>query len=49
MPGDDPEWGAFLQATALTVLESADEGLVVFDSDGRCRMIGRRAGEIFGI
>ena len=24
-------------------------GLVVFDGDGRCRMIGRRAGEIFGI
>jgi diguanylate cyclase (GGDEF)-like protein len=49
MPGDDPEWAAFLQATALTVLESADEGLIVFDADGRCRMIGRRAGEIFGV
>jgi diguanylate cyclase (GGDEF)-like protein len=49
MPGEDPEWESFLQATALTVLESADEGLIVFDADGRCRMIGRRAGEIFGI
>lgn len=49
MPADDPEWSAFLQATALTVLESADEGLIVFDSDGRCRMMGRRAGEIFGV
>jgi diguanylate cyclase (GGDEF)-like protein len=49
MPGDDPEWEGFLQATALAVLEAADEGLIVFDSDGRCRMIGRRAGEIFGV
>jgi diguanylate cyclase (GGDEF)-like protein len=49
MAGEDPEWQAFLQATALTMLESADEGLIVFDSDGRCRMIGRRAGEIFGV
>jgi diguanylate cyclase (GGDEF)-like protein len=49
MAGEDPEWAAFLQATALAVLESADEGLIVFDADGRCRMIGRRAGEIFGV
>jgi diguanylate cyclase (GGDEF)-like protein len=49
MPREDPEWGGFLQATFLSVLESADEGLVVFDADGRCRMIGRRAGEIFGL
>lgn len=49
MPKEDPEWGGFLQATFLAVLESADEGLVVFDGEGRCRMIGRRAGEIFGV
>jgi diguanylate cyclase (GGDEF)-like protein len=49
MPGDDPEWESFLQATALAMLEAADEGLIVFDADGRCRMIGRRAGEIFGV
>jgi diguanylate cyclase (GGDEF)-like protein/PAS domain S-box-containing protein len=49
MPKEDPEWAGFLQATFLSVLESADEGLVVFDADGRCRMIGRRAGEIFGV
>jgi diguanylate cyclase (GGDEF)-like protein len=49
MPKEDPEWGGFLQATFLSVLESADEGLVVFDGEGRCRMIGRRAGEIFGL
>src|SRR5258706_12993889 len=49
MPTEDPEWGSFLQAAFLAVLEAADEGLIVFDSDGRCRMIGRRAGEIFGL
>ncbi len=48
MAGEDPEWAAFLQATVLTLLESADEGIIVFDHDGRCRMMGRRAGEIFG-
>lgn len=49
MPGEDPEWSNFLQAAFLTVLEAADEGLIVFDGDGRCRMIGRRAGELFGV
>ncbi len=49
MPKEDPEWAGFLQATFLSVLEAADEGLVVFDADGRCRMIGRRAGEVFGL
>jgi diguanylate cyclase (GGDEF)-like protein len=49
MPKEDPEWAGFLQATFLSVLEAADEGLVVFDAEGRCRMIGRRAGEIFGL
>jgi diguanylate cyclase (GGDEF)-like protein/PAS domain S-box-containing protein len=49
MPGEDPEWSSFLQGAFLTVLEAADEGLVVFDGEGRCRMIGRRAGEMFGV
>jgi diguanylate cyclase (GGDEF)-like protein len=49
MAGEDPEWSSFLQAAFLAVLESADEGLIVFDGDGRCRMIGRRAGELFGV
>ncbi|HEY1694294.1 MAG TPA: sensor domain-containing diguanylate cyclase [Polyangiaceae bacterium] len=49
MPGEDPQWSAFLQAAFMTVLEAADEGLIVFDGDGRCRMIGRRAGELFGV
>jgi len=49
MPPDDPEWGSFLQAAMLAVLEAADEGLIVFDGDERCRMIGRYAGEVFGV
>jgi diguanylate cyclase (GGDEF)-like protein len=49
MPPDDPEWSSFLQSAFLTVLEAADEGLIVFDGEGRCRMIGRRAGEMFGV
>jgi diguanylate cyclase (GGDEF)-like protein/PAS domain S-box-containing protein len=49
MPPDDPDWSSFLQAAFLTVLEAADEGLIVFDGEGRCRMIGRRAGEMFGV
>jgi diguanylate cyclase (GGDEF)-like protein len=39
----------FLQASLLTILEASDEGLIVLDGGGRCRMIGRRAGEMFGI
>jgi len=46
---DDPDWSVFLEAAFIAVLEAADEGIVVFDRDGRCRMIGRRAGEIFGV
>jgi diguanylate cyclase (GGDEF)-like protein len=49
MTNDDLEWGQFLQATFLAVLEAGDEGIIVFDSDGRCRMIARRAGEMFGV
>jgi len=49
MPGEDPEWSSFLQGAFLTVLEAADEGLIVFDGEGRCRMIGRRAGEMFAV
>jgi diguanylate cyclase (GGDEF)-like protein/PAS domain S-box-containing protein len=49
MPADDPEWSSFLQSAFLAVLEAADEGLIVFDGEGRCRMIGRRAGELFGV
>jgi diguanylate cyclase (GGDEF)-like protein/PAS domain S-box-containing protein len=49
MPGEDPEWSSFLQEAFLVVLEASDDGCIVFDGEGRCRMIGRRAGELFGV
>lgn len=49
MPLEDPEWGPFLEAAFLAVLETSNDGLVVFDADGVCRMIGRKAGELFGV
>jgi len=39
----------FLHRTLLTMLDASDEGYIVVDGSGQCRMIGRRAGEIFGI
>jgi diguanylate cyclase (GGDEF)-like protein len=46
---DELEWSEFLQAAFLVVLEASDEGIVVFDPDGCCRMIARRAGEMFAV
>jgi diguanylate cyclase (GGDEF)-like protein len=46
---NDKDWNALLEASLLALLEAADEGALVFDREGRCRMIGRRAGELFGI
>jgi diguanylate cyclase (GGDEF)-like protein len=40
---------AFLQGVLLTMLEASDEGLIVLDATGRCRMLGRRAADMFGI
>jgi diguanylate cyclase (GGDEF)-like protein len=40
---------AFLTAALSTMLDASDEGFVVLDGGGRCRMIARRAGELFGI
>jgi diguanylate cyclase (GGDEF)-like protein len=48
MSSDDSDL-SFLQAVLLTILGASDEGLIVLDGSGRCRMIGRRAGEMFGI
>ena len=48
MSSDDPDW-QFMQGALHTVLEASDEGVIVFDGGGRCRMIGRRAGEMFGV
>ena len=49
MSPEDAEWSSFLETAFVSVLETADEGIFIFDRDGRCRMIGRRAGELFGI
>jgi diguanylate cyclase (GGDEF)-like protein len=46
---NDKDWNTLLEASLLALLEAADEGALVFDREGRCRMIGRRAGELFGI
>jgi diguanylate cyclase (GGDEF)-like protein len=49
MAESDAEWSSLMEASLLALLEAADEGVFVFDRHGRCRMIGRRAGELFGI
>jgi diguanylate cyclase (GGDEF)-like protein len=46
---NETDWNALLEASLLALLEAADEGALVFDREARCRMIGRRAGELFGI
>ncbi len=45
---EDSDLG-FLTAALSTMLEASDEGYIVLDAGGRCRMIGRRAGEMFGL
>lgn len=46
---NDKDWNALLEASLLALLEAADEGALVFDRETRCRMIGRRVGELFGV
>ena len=46
---DSDEWRALLEAALAAVLEAADEGLLVFDRGGKCRMLGRRVAELFGV
>src|SRR5580700_11184058 len=46
---DDSDWRALLEGALVAVLESADEGILVFDRNGKCRMIGRRIADLFGI
>lgn len=44
--------GAFWNALTSAILESADEGFLVFDTHegaSRCRAAGRRLGELFGV
>ncbi len=38
-----------IESTLAAILDSADEGLLVFDPTGKCRYASRRLGEIFGV
>jgi diguanylate cyclase (GGDEF)-like protein len=46
---DDLDWRSLLEGALVAVLEAADEGILVFDRSGKCRMIGRRTADLFGI
>jgi diguanylate cyclase (GGDEF)-like protein len=46
---DESDWRALLEGALVAVLEAADEGVFVFDRNGKCRMIGRRVADLFGI
>jgi diguanylate cyclase (GGDEF)-like protein len=48
-PEGEGEWRALLEGALGAVLEAGDEGVIVFDRTGRCRMMGRRVGELFGV
>jgi diguanylate cyclase (GGDEF)-like protein len=48
-PADDAEWRALVEGALAAVLEAAEEGVIVFDRNGKCRMVGRRLGDLFGI
>jgi diguanylate cyclase (GGDEF)-like protein len=43
------DWGSLLETTVVALLDSADEGIVVFDAEGVCRMMGKKIGELFGV
>jgi diguanylate cyclase (GGDEF)-like protein len=49
MNSADMDWSELVEATLLALLEAAEEGVVAFDRQSCCRMIGRRTGELFGI
>jgi diguanylate cyclase (GGDEF)-like protein len=36
-------------STLTALLDAADEGVIVFGHDGKCRFAGRRVGELFGV
>ncbi len=37
------------EETLAAILDAADEAIICFDRDGRCRFAGRRLGELFGV
>jgi diguanylate cyclase (GGDEF)-like protein len=49
MRGTDVEWIQLMESSLVTLLEAAEIGVLAFDRRAHCRMIGRRAGELFGI
>ena len=44
---DEADWLRFVESCLVTMLEASDDGLFVFDAEGICRMIGRKAGDLF--
>lgn len=47
MASDEVKWNVLLESALETILQSASEGLLVFDATGICRMAGQRTGEFF--
>lgn len=47
MPKEGIPWEKLVETTLLTILQAAGEGILVFDAQGLCRMVGRKAGELF--
>lgn len=45
---DGTEFAVLLEATLHAMLDAMDEGALVFDLEGTCRVAGRRVGELFG-
>ena len=43
---DEADWLRFVESCLVTMLEASDDGFFVFDAEGICRMIGRKAGEL---
>jgi diguanylate cyclase (GGDEF)-like protein/PAS domain S-box-containing protein len=48
MRDEDADFRALLEGALQGMLDSMDEGAIVFDVDGVCRIVGRRVGELFG-
>lgn len=42
------EFSILLESTLQSMLDAMDEGALVFDTAGTCRVVGRRVGELFG-
>jgi diguanylate cyclase (GGDEF)-like protein len=44
---DEADWLRFVESCLVTMLEASEDGFFVFDAEGVCRMIGRKAGDLF--